>query len=293
MLSPIIPLRANWLRERLLREATKRRVTVAIGMGLEREDYPEKVLRESRRAVELGLANVKIVGSEEAVSRVSKRGNVIETIATREPESTIVEMLARGEVEAVVRGTLSANKTLKELKRVFKLRRVHRVAILETPDRTVFLLAPVGVDEGNDVEDKIELVKGGVRLLRAFGVRPIVAVLSGGRLEDYGRDAMVDEMLRQAEEVVNRVKREYGVEAYHQGILIEDAVKRATLIIAPNGVIGNMIFRVLTLVGRGGAFGAPVTDLLPKVFVDVSRAMESYTDSILLSAALANLTLPF
>ncbi|MEM2213456.1 MAG: methanogenesis marker protein Mmp4/MtxX [Candidatus Nezhaarchaeales archaeon] len=294
MLSPEIPIRADRLRERLLREATKRRVTVAIGIGLEREDYPGKVLRDSKKAVEQGLAYVKIVGSEEAVGRISKLcDSAVEVIATREPESTIVEMLAKGEVEAVVRGTLSANKTLRELKRVFELKRVHRVAVLETPDHTVFFLAPVGVDEGNDVEDKVELVKGGVRLLRALGVRPIVAVLSGGRLEDYGRDAMVDETLRQAEVVVDRVRRECSIEAYHQGILIEDAVKCATLVIAPNGMTGNIIFRVLTLIGGGGAFGAPVVDLLPKVFVDVSRAMENYIGSILLSAALANLALPF
>jgi len=52
---------------------------------------------------------------------------------------------------------------------------------------------------------------------------------------------------------------------------------------------GNVIFRVLTLVGGGGAFGAPVVDVLPRVFVDVSRAMEDYTDSISLSAALVSL----
>jgi len=66
-------------------------------------------------------------------------------------------------------------------------------------------------------------------------------------------------------------------------------VKSATLVVAPNGMMGNMIFRVLTLIGDGGAFGAPVMDVLPRVFVDVSRAMEDYTDSILLSAALASL----
>jgi predicted methyltransferase MtxX (methanogen marker protein 4) len=45
------------------------------------------------------------------------------------------------------------------------------------------------------------------------------------------------------------------------------------------------------LIGGGGAFGAPVMDALPRVFVDVSRAMEDYTDSILLSAALASLAI--
>jgi putative methanogen marker protein 4 len=289
MLSPSIPLSSDWLRERLWREAIKKRATIAIGVGAEREGYPEKVLRDSKRAVEKGVARVKLVGPEEVVERLSRQCDGVELVPSCRPEAELVEMLLRGEVDAAIRGTLSANKTLKELKKAFGLERIHRVAVLETLQRTVFLLAPVGVDEGNDVDDKVELARGGVALLKALGVRPVVAVLSGGRLEDYGRSPLVDESLRQAEVVVERIRRELGVEVYHQGILIEDAVKSAALVVAPNGMMGNMIFRVLTLIGGGGAFGAPVMDVLPRVFVDVSRAMEDYTGSILLSAALANL----
>jgi len=289
MLSPSIPLSAEWLRERLLSEALKRRATVAIGVGAEREGYPEKVLRDSRRAVEKGIARVKVVGLDEVVDKMSQQRNGVELVPSRRPEAELVGMLLRGEVDAAIRGTLSASKTLRELKSSFGLDKIHRVAILETPQRTAFLLAPVGVDEGNDVDDKVELTKGGVALLRALGVRPVVAVLSGGRLEDYGRSPLVDESLREAEVVVERIRRELGVEAYHQGILIEDAVKSATLVIAPNGMTGNLIFRALTLVGGGGALGAPVVDVLPKVFVDVSRAMEDYMDSVLLSVALVGL----
>jgi len=291
MLSPSIPLSSDWLRERLYSEALKRRAAVAIGVGAEREGYPEKVLRDARRAVEKGIARVKVVGPDEVVEKLSRQCDGVELVPSRRPEAELVEMLLRGEVDAAMRGTLSANKTLRELKRSFGLNKIHRVAVLETPQRTAFLLAPVGVDEGNDVDDKVELTRGGVALLRALGAKPVVAVLSGGRLEDYGRSPLVDETMRQAEVVAERIRRELGVEAYHQGILIEDAVKSATLVIAPNGMMGNVIFRVLTLVGGGGAFGAPVMDVLPRVFVDVSRAMEDYTDSISLSAALASLAM--
>jgi hypothetical protein len=49
MLSPSIPLSSEWLRERLWREALKKRATIAIGVGAEREGYPEKVLRDSKK----------------------------------------------------------------------------------------------------------------------------------------------------------------------------------------------------------------------------------------------------
>jgi len=292
MLSPTLPLKASWLRERLLNEALRRTVTVAIGVGTEREGYPEKIGREACRAIEHGIADIKLVGTKEAIEKALRVCGKAEVIVSQRPEAEIVRMLVDNEVNAAIRGTLSAKRVIAEIKRAFTLEKLHRVAILETHDHIAFFFAPVGIDEGNDVEDKMRLIEGGIKLQRALGIKTIIAILSGGRLEDYGRSPLVDETLNQAENLVKKVKEELRVEVYHQGILIEDAVKRATLIIAPNGMIGNIIFRVLTLIGGGGAFGAPITDILPKIFVDVSRAMENYLDSIALSAALANLVLP-
>ncbi|MHC1628695.1 MAG: methanogenesis marker protein Mmp4/MtxX [Candidatus Nezhaarchaeales archaeon] len=292
MLSPTLPLQASWLRERLFNEASRRRVTVAIGVGIEREGYPEKIGHEACKAIEHGIADIKLVGTKEAIERASRVCSKAETIVTRYPEVEIIRMLVNGEVDAVVRGTLSAKNVVAEIKRAFMLDKLHRIAILETHDHIAFFFAPVGIDEGNDLEDKMRLIEGGIKLQKTLGVKTAIAVLSGGRLEDYGRSSLVDETLDQAEDLVKRVRKKFQVEIYHQGILIEDAVKKATLVIAPNGMIGNIIFRVLTLIGGGEAFGAPVVDVLPKVFVDVSRAMENYLDSIALSAALANLALP-
>ncbi|MCS7139193.1 MAG: methanogenesis marker protein Mmp4/MtxX [Candidatus Nezhaarchaeota archaeon] len=289
MLSPTIPLQAKWLREKLLTEALKRSVTVALGVGAEREGYPEKVGHEARVAIERGIAKVKLVGAEEAIKKASRTCQDVEVVISSNPEAKIVEVLANGEVNAVVRGTLSAKKVMSELKRLFNIDVIHRIALLETYNGTAFLLAPVGIDEGNDVDDKMRLVEGGIKLLSVLGISPFVAILSGGRLEDYGRSFLVDETLNQAEELVKRIRRDLRIEAHHYGILIEDAVKSSNLVIAPNGMMGNMIFRVLTLIGGGRAFGAPVIDILPKVFVDVSRAMDSYLDSITLSAALVNM----
>ncbi|RLF06485.1 MAG: hypothetical protein DRJ60_04300 [Thermoprotei archaeon] len=289
MLSPALPLRADWLREKLFNEASKRRVTVAIGVGIERESYPEKIGLEACKAIERGIADIKLVGTKEAIERASRVCGKAEVVVTQYPEVEIIRMLVDNEVDAVVRGTLSAKKVITEIKRAFMLERLHRVAILETHDHIAFFFAPVGIDEGNDVEDKMKLIEGGIKLQETLGIKTIIAILSGGRLEDYGRSPLVDETLNQAEALTKKVKERFQVEAYHQGILIEDAVKKATFIIAPNGMMGNMIFRVLTLIGGGGAFGAPVIDLLPKVFIDVSRAMENYLDSIALSAALVNL----
>jgi predicted methyltransferase MtxX (methanogen marker protein 4) len=74
-------------------------------------------------------------------------------------------------------------------------------------------------------------------------------------------------------------------EAEHCEILIEDAVKTCGLIIAPDGISGNLIFRSLTFLGGGLSHGAPVVNI-SRIFVDTSRASPNYANALLLAAAL-------
>jgi len=75
-----------------------------------------------------------------------------------------------------------------------------------------------------------------------------------------------------------------GISAKNYSILIEDAIKDANLIIAPDGISGNLIFRTLVFLGGGNGFGAPV--LMEKVFVDTSRVKEDSARAIMLASAL-------
>jgi len=76
-----------------------------------------------------------------------------------------------------------------------------------------------------------------------------------------------------------------GIEASDRQILIEDAAKDCNLIIAPDGISGNLIFRTLHFLGDGKAMGAVVLNI-DKVFVDTSRAKTSYLDPIALASAM-------
>ena len=85
-------------------------------------------------------------------------------------------------------------------------------------------------------------------------------------------------------ELVDRLNSE-GYDAYHAEILIENAVNDADLIIAPDGISGNLIFRTMHLIGGALALGAPVINI-DKVFIDTSRAKKDYKDSIALAMRL-------
>ncbi|MBW1867163.1 MAG: hypothetical protein JRI38_05395 [Deltaproteobacteria bacterium] len=132
--------------------------------------------------------------------------------------------------------------------------------------------------------DRVDLVSKSVNAIRKFGITEKVAVLSGGRFEDAGRSEIVDKSLADGEVVAERLC-ELGIDAKHYGILIEDAIGDANVIVAPDGITGNLIFRTLTFLGGGGGFGAPV--LADLVFVDTSRVKVKFSDAIILASALA------
>ena len=195
------------------------------------------------------------------------------------PELALVSDLMSGAIDAAVRGTLPASSTLKALKKAAGVDHLERIALLETVHGKRFLFAPVGVDEGWTVDAKLELIKKGRVIAKKFHLPEKVGVLSGGRLGDIGRHDLVDRSLADAE-LVARLGN-----AQHYEILIEDAVETCGLIIAPDGISGNLAFRTLTFLGGGHGHGAPVVNI-DRIFVDTSRASPDYTNALLLAVSL-------
>jgi putative methanogen marker protein 4 len=205
--------------------------------------------------------------------------NDIEFIEHNTPEEALIDDLMEGRIGAAVRGTLPANSTLRALKRAAGVDHLERIALLETVYGKKFLLTPVGVDEGWTVPEKLELIKKGRAIARKFGLPEKVGVLSGGRLGDVGRHPQVDASMAEAELVARLGKAE------HCEILIEEAVETCGLIIAPDGISGNLVFRTLTFLGGGHGHGAPVVNI-SRIFVDTSRASPNYANALMLAASL-------
>jgi len=211
------------------------------------------------------------------VTRIS--GSAVHIAEHAHPEQAMVDDLSAGRIDAAVRGTLPANATLKALKKAEGVDHLERIALLETVHGKKFLLTPVGVDEGWTVAEKLELINKGRAIARRFGLPEKVGILSGGRLGDIGRHEQVDRSMAEAE----LVARLSG--ATHCEILIEDAVETCGLIIAPDGISGNLVFRTLTFLGGGHGHGAPVVNI-SRIFVDTSRASPNYANALLLAASL-------
>lgn len=250
-------------------------VTKRIGIGI--GDDAEKVI-ESANTVGDAI-QIICYCTPKTVIRKESLSKSVKIIKHSEPHELLISDLVAGKINAAVRGTLPANATLKALKRAMSVDHLERIALLETVDGKKFFLAPVGVDEGWTVPEKVALIKKGREIARRFGISQEAAILSGGRFGDIGRLRQVDTSMADAE----LVARLSG--AKHFEILIEDAVKECGIIIAPDGISGNLIFRTLTFLGGGHGHGAPVLNI-DKIFVDTSRASPNYTNALKLAASL-------
>ncbi|MCD6207335.1 MAG: methanogenesis marker protein Mmp4/MtxX [Methanosarcinales archaeon] len=278
------------LLDTVMERARAQRARVGIGIGVGSDVISESMLADLMSAHE--FADLVLIGGSEEMRAIETDTGTdadadtldsFEIIHSDDPEQELVRKLVCGEIDAAVRGMLSATKTLKNLRSALGIPKLHRLALLATTDNQPFFLAPVGIDEGNTIADKIDLVQRGASYITRFGITPKVAVLSGGRFEDVGRSAIVDQSLADGE-VVARKLSESGIDAKHYGILIEAAVRDANFVVAPDGIAGNLIFRTLTFLGGGVGFGAPV--LVEPIFVDTSRVKVDYSNAIMLASAL-------
>jgi putative methanogen marker protein 4 len=201
-----------------------------------------------------------------------------------DPKKLIGDLFS-GNIDAAVRGDMPSNELLHLLREKAGVKVLERLVIMEPLRGRTFFMAPVGIDEGNTVEEKYRIAVRAIKLMKEMGAGTKIAVMSGGRNGDRGRIKAVDASIDDAEKLVAMLKKE-GYDAYNAEILIESATEEADLIIAPDGVTGNLIFRTLHFIGGAVALGAPVLNI-DKVFVDTSRVKIDYMDSIILAAKLA------
>lgn len=208
---------------------------------------------------------------------VGKNKKILEAVAdvdfdivTAESEDELFDLLMSGEVDAAVRGSLSASIIMSKLKQRYP--ELYRASYIEFKGKK-FLLAPVGIDEGETVAQKLQIAVLASKFLEAEGVKPHIAVLSSGRPNDRGRNRRVDESLDAGEELTALIK-ERSLDVKHYYALLEDAVgSEANIIIAPDGIVGNTIFRTLVLVAGAKSYGAVALGM-KEIYIDTSRSQD-------------------
>jgi putative methanogen marker protein 4 len=265
-------------------------VPAIVGIGISTPvESARRTVDGALRALWNGYAKrIFLVGSGQTFDEIGAIDTSLESIVSDNPEGDLVKLLD-GQVNAIVRGSLSANKVLETVKTRFKLSYTARLALLQSSSNDLFFFAPVGIDEARNVKEKLFFIKEGTKMIQSLGYTPKVAVLSGGRKGDMGRDKEVDRTIREAESLLKEARKESAnLDIKHYEILIEDALaEKANLIIAPDGISGNLIYRTLIHLGGGSSYGAPFLGL-PKPMIDTSRAapVGEYVGAIAFASAL-------
>ena len=200
-------------------------------------------------------------------------------------DEDLVKAVLSNNVDGVVRGSLPASNIMKELKEYYpKLSRATYV----NGEEYEFLLTPVGIDEGVSVEDKFEMTMNCVDFLKKLGKKPKIAVLAEGREDDFGRGSEVSNSIKNSKKLTKLIE-DANEDVKNYFILIEKAMQdKCNVIIAPNGRVGNIIFRTLVLLNSWPSYGA-ITFGIDRTYIDTSRdqSIEGYVRSLILANDLA------
>jgi putative methanogen marker protein 4 len=236
---------------------------IGIGLG-DSATQNNLILNATLETLNFNKSSFYFFGNKNQVETIAKipvykeKENSIYLIDSDDPTSEIVNYLNNNLISCAIRGSLSSSKFLKNLDVILNISEINRLALLETNSGHQFFFGPVGVDECNNLKDKKLFVEKSLTELSTLNIEPKISILSGGRLGDIGRNADIDKNIKEAQELVDFFKLEKpDVEIEHTEILIEKAIEnKSNLILAPNGVSGNLIYRTLVHLGGGKAYGA-------------------------------------
>ena len=231
-----------------------------------------------------------------ACSILNKKTNLDINIVKKDEE--LISAIYDDNIDGVVRGSLPASSVIKNLKNKSS-NEINRATLIQSKEYE-FLILHVGLDEGKTIEDKVILAKQASEFILKLNLSPKIAILSGGRSDDYGRTKEIDNMLNESSKLYDILSNEfnkdekfkninYSIKNYN--ILIEHAINdKNNIIIAPNGIIGNYIFRILVLLCKWPSYGG-VTLGINNIYIDTSRdqTVEGYVRSIELAYRLASL----
>ena len=236
---------------------------IGIGLG-DSATHNTIILKATLETLNFNKSSFYFFGNNNQVENIAKipeykeKENSIYLIDSNDPTSEIVNYLNNNLISCAIRGSLSSSKFLKNLDVILNISDIDRLALLETNSGHQFFFGPVGVDECNSLNNKKLFIEKALTELSTLNIEPKISILSGGRLGDIGRNVDVDKNIKEAQELVDFFKLEKpDLEIEHTEILIEKAIEnKSNLILAPNGISGNLIYRTLVHLGGGKAYGA-------------------------------------
>lgn len=252
-----------------------------IGFGLAKPDKETLAsLKKSKK-----YADIILVGPE-VIAKISGFKKII----SDNPERKLPELLVNGEFDGIVRGTIDDFKTYENYQDLVgkeKTEGLIELALLEDFHGRQFFLSDGSNPIGWTKEEKIKSCEGIIDFIKKLGVKPKIGAITGVRHGTYQRRkstregviGILNQTYEDAEEVVRYFKNK-GMEAKNYAIELNVAVEDGcNIIVPPNGMVGNQIFRALCLIGGGKILTCSRANI-PHPYEDNSRCEKDFEPHI-------------
>ncbi len=266
------------------------------------ESFINKYLYRGKPAVAFGLAkpNKQILNS---LKKVKKYASIIlvgpkaisgvkgfKKVVSPEPEKTIAAMLYNNEVEGVVRGTIDDFTSREAYAALLKDKRIDKfveLGLVEDVYGRQFYISDGSNPSGWSRAEKVRSVSMIVNFMKSLGIKPKVGCITGVRHQTFARrknskdtvQKLLNETYRDAEYLVKYFSKN-SISIKNYAIEIETALNEGcNLVVPPNGMVGNQIFRTLVFLGGGKLLTASCINL-PQPWEDNSRSETDFENHV-------------
>ncbi len=258
-----------------------------VGFGLAKHNA--KILKSLHRARK--YANIVLVGPQKLPS---ERGFRI--IRDRNPERRLASLLANGEVDGIVRGTVDDFKTFEEYRDLTGVNiapDAGELGLVEDAHGRQFFISQASNPSGWSKEQKRHDCETVVNFMhRELGIVPVIGFIAGVRHETFRRRKRAQSPVRRQlnqtykdAEYLSAYFRRRGIKATNYAIEIQTALNEGcNIIVPPNGMVGNQIFRTLVFLGGGKLLMSPRLNL-PHPYEDNSRNETDFESHVRFLAA--------
>lgn len=235
-----------------------------VGFGLARGS--KAILKSLRRAKK--YADITLVGP---MSLKNEKG--FRVIRDRNPERRLAAMLVNNEIDGIVRGTVDDFKTFEAYRNLIGMKMgqdTGELGLVQDAHGRQFFISQASNPYGWTREQKRRDCATVVRFMQhELDVKPVIGFITGVRQATYHRRkharSGVQRQLNLTYEDAEYLAAYFcrrGVKAKNYAIEIETALNQGcNVIVPPNGMVGNQIFRSLAFLGGGKLLMCPRINL--------------------------------
>ncbi len=253
-----------------------------IGFGLKEENNDIiKGLINSKKYAEITLVGPSLI----------KNIKGFDKIISNNPEKELANMLFNNKLEGIVRGTIDDLKTFEayqDLIGIKKARKMFGLSLIEDFYKRQFFLSQASNPFGWSKKEKIKDCEGIIGFMKdTLNIEPKIGLITGIRDKTYKRkknskdkvQKILNKTFEDAEFITVHFRKQ-KIKVKNYNIEIETALKEGcNIIVPPNGMVGNQIFRSLVLIGGGKLLtGSRVN--LPHLYEDNSRSETNFESHI-------------